>query len=158
MVDANADDQGATTGATGIMLLPNLLPSTPGPVAKLVPRALAKAVFSGVNDVDPAELKLGTGGVVGSGCTEDEQAVVSCVLGGAGVAASDIAGGIRLGVLATAIDPPLEDALPGPEQRGGGNVPSLDSLAAPRGVRGVPDSSCVPAPSGVNVRFASKGV
>jgi len=158
MVGDSVDDQGDTTGATGIVLPANLLPSTAGPVAKLAP---SFAVFRGVSDVDPAELKPGTGGVAGSRGTEDEQAVVSCVLGGAGVATSDVAGGIRLGVLATAMEPPFDDALPGPVQRGAGNVPSLDSLAAPRGVRGVrgvPDSGCVPIPSGANVRFATKGV
>lgn len=128
-----------------------------------MPVELANAVFNGVCAVDPAELKPGAGGVAGSGGTEDEQAVVSCVLGCAGVASSDIAGGIRLGVLPTAMDPPLDDALPGPAHRGGGNWPSFGSIAVPRGVRGVPgavamDSSCVPAPCGVNVRFVPKGV
>jgi hypothetical protein len=107
-----------------------------------------------------AELKLGTGGVVGSCGTEDEQAGCG-VLAGAGVAAIDTGKGSRLGVLAAAwrglcADPAL---LPGPVHRGGWNVTG----STPHGVRGVPGgtgtgASCIPDLDGVGVRVADAGV
>lgn len=79
------------------MTLPPLLPPTlvPAPMSRL----LAKAAFGGkTNAVDPAALKVaaplkvGAGGMTDSSGIEDEQAAI-------GSDASDIGGGIRLGVV-----------------------------------------------------------
>jgi len=155
IADASADEQGAEAQGT------TTLPPTPGlavPAAPLaavaVPKAPPKNVLNGdTNAVGSAGLKAGTGGVatnaigsvalkLGTGGVsrgnEDEQAGASSILEGAGVAAS--AGGIRLGVLATATEPPAGDVaeLPCPMRLGNGNVPGVVSIVVLRGVRGVP--------------------
>jgi len=166
--DASADEQGAE--AQGTTTLPPAIGHAV-PVAALaavaVPKAPPKNVLNGeTNAVGSAALKVGTGGVatnavgsvalkIGTGGVrrgdEDEQAGASSILEGAGVAGS--IGGIRLGVLATARQPPAGDVaeLPCPMRRGNENDPGVVSIAVPRGVRGAPggtttDNSGMPDP------------